>query len=290
MQESVLDQFEPELVIRASSLSTLFDCGERFKQQILLGKRLPSGAPSVIGTAVHRGTAEFDTARVNNLVPSLDAAIAAAADSARNPEHEVNWDDFRPGEAVDIAAKLTMNYCTDIAPGFTYRKVEMKLDHFDVIATNGLRMRFTGTVDRQYTEQITNDGDFDHLIPAYGTLDFKTGKQVVKADGSVNVAVSAAQLGTYELLELMATTTEHVPHILPAMIVAMPTAGKHKPQIKKVNNPRSLLIGNEQHKGLIDIAAEIYKHDLFVGNPKSMLCNPKYCAHYADCHWRLTGE
>ncbi len=290
MQEPVLDQFEPELVIRASSLAELFDCSARWEAKIIHGLRTPSGGASVIGQAVHRGTAEFDTARVNNLVPSIEDSIAAAADVARNPENEVRWDDFRPGEAVDIAAKLTMDYCTDIAPGFTYRKVEMKLDHFDVVATNGLKMRFTGTVDRQYTKPLIDDNFSPQWEMAYGTLDFKTGKTVVKADGTVNVAVSAAQLGTYELLELMASTTEHVPHVLPAMIVAMPTAGKHKPQIKEVNNPRSLLIGDDQYKGLIDIAAGMFKHGLFVGNPRSMLCGEKYCPIFHKCHWRLTGE
>jgi hypothetical protein len=284
MQESETE-FQPEIVIRASSLSELFDCGARWEAKYLRGMRIPSGGAAVIGTAVHKGTAVFDSARLTTEPPSIEEAIATAADAVRKPEQEVRWDDFRPSEAVDIAAKLTMNYCNDIAPGFTYRKVEMKLNAFDVVAENGVKMRFTGHVDRQYTQQLQPD-----METAYGTLDFKTGKQVVKADGSVNVAISAAQLGTYELLELMASKTELVPHVLPAMIIAMPTAGKHQPQIKKVNNPRSLLIGNEQHKGLIDIAAQIYKHGLFVGNPRSMLCGEKYCPAYGNCHWRLTGE
>ena len=269
----------PDMTIRASSLSELFDCSERWKAKYLLGMWMPSGPPATIGKAIHRGTAVFDTQRLLGSAPSVEDAVEAAVHEVRNPDGEVNWDEMRPAEAIDIAARLTLNYCTDIAPKFTYRKVEMKLDSFDVQASNGVVIRFTGHVDRQYT-----------LNDQYGTLDFKTGKQVVKSDGTVSVQLSAAQLGTYELMELMATNTEKVQHILPAMIVAMPTAGKQLPKAVKVNNPHTLLIGDEQNKGLIDIAAQIYKHDLFAGNPRSMLCNVKYCPAFNKCRWRLTGE
>lgn len=291
MQDPPTDK-EPDLIIRASSFSTLWDCSARFKAIYLEGKRTPSGAASVVGTATHRGTAVYDLARITEgATPSIGEAVEAAADAARNPESEVRWDDFKPGEAVDIAAKLTLKYCNDIAPLFTYRRVEMKLNSFDVSVDNGITIRFTGHVDRQYTQLMTPEFPEDDLHSnAYGTLDFKTGKQVVKADGTVNVAVSAAQLGTYELLELMASNTEQVPHVLPAKIIALPTAGKQQPKIVDVENPRNMLIGDEQHKGLIEIAADIYKHDLFVGNPRSMLCGEKYCPVYHNCRWRAQGD
>lgn len=278
---------EPDLIIRASSLSEYFDCSERWRQKYLLGKRLPSGAAAAIGTAVHKGTAVFDTQRLEGSQASVDDAVEAAAESVRNPDDEVNWDDVRPNEAATIAGRLTMNYCLDIAPQFKYRKVEMKLDALDIQATNGVLMRITGHVDRQYIEERSYEGVVDQH---YGTLDFKTGKQVVASDGTVKVSVSAAQLGTYELLELMASKTESVPHILPAMIVAMPTAGKQTPKVVRIDNPHKMLVGDEHNKGLLDIAADIYKHDLFVGNPRSILCNVKYCPAFDSCRWRMQGD
>jgi hypothetical protein len=221
---------EPDLVIRASSFSEIFDCSERWAAKHLEGMWMPSGAPAVIGTGVHAGTATFDTQRMLGIEPSTDEAVEAAAESVRNPKDEVNWDDVRPGEAIDIATRLTLNYCLDISPKFTYRKVEAKLKAFNVTASNGIVISFTGHVDRQYVE---ND--------LYGTLDFKTGKQVVAADGTVKVSLSAAQLGTYELLDIMAAKTEDQKPLLPAMIVAMPTGGKQR-SLRSINRAYCLSV------------------------------------------------
>lgn len=281
------NEIQPDLIIRASSLSTMFDCAARFKAEHLEGKRLPSGSAATIGTAIHAGTAVFDLARLAGEKPSAEDAVDAAVDAVRQPKGEVNWDDCRPAEAIDIAARLTNNYCHDIAPNFTYRKVEQKLDNLDVKATNGVVIRFTGHVDRQY---VLSQPDTHIDLLAYGTLDFKTGKQVVNAQGEVKVAMSAAQLGTYELLDMLSTRTEQRAPELPAMIVAMPTAGKQQPKAVKVSNPHKLLIGDEQHIGMIDAAAMFYKNDLWIGNPRSTLCNPKYCANFQKCWWRLTAE
>lgn len=270
---------EPDLIIRASSLAEMFDCSARWKAKHLLGLRTPSGAPAVIGTAVHAGTAVFDAPRVTGGKGDVGDAIEAAAEAARNPIGEVIWDDFRPSEAIDIAARLTNHYCHEIAPSFTYRKVEQQLDHMDVEATNGILLRFTGHVDREYAE-----GD------QFGVADFKTGKQVVAADGSVKVSLSAAQLGTYELIELMAAGTEGERPTLDAKIIAMPTAGKRDPKVVTVKKPHGLLVGDDEHKGMIDIAAAYFKDDLFVGNPRSMLCSPRYCPVFNDCWWRRTSE
>ena len=273
-----------DFAIRASSLAEYFDCGARWQAKYLLGMTMPSGAPALIGTAVHAGTAAFDTRRMLGDEASTEEAVEFAADAIKNPQSEVRWDDFRPSEAIEIASKLTLDYCRNISPGFTYRKVEMKLSAFDIKASNGVVIHFTGKMDREYVEERPDQED------RYGVLDFKTGKQVVGADGEVKVSLSAAQIGQYELLSLMATDSVKRPHLAPAMIVAMPTAGKQKPKAVRVDSPHRLLIGDNEHKGLIDIAADIYKHDLFVGNPRSMLCSKKYCPAFAKCRWRMTGE
>jgi hypothetical protein len=46
------------------------------------------------------------------------------------------------------------------------------------------------------------------------------------------------------------------------------------------------LIGDEEHPGLIEIAARMLKSGVFPPNPKSMLCSKKYCpAHAAHCRY-----
>lgn len=271
---------EPDFIIRASALSTLWDCPARFKAEHLEGKRLPSGAAATIGTAIHAGAAVFDTQRLEGKVASAEDATEAAAESIKNVRGDVQWDDCRPAEAIDTAVKLTNLYCQDISPQFTYRKVEMKLNNLDVVAANGVVIRFTGHVDRERAE-----GD------KIGISDLKSGKNIIASDGRVKVSSSAGQLAVYEMLTLLSDHTTQEQHLLPAQIIALPTAGKHQPKVATLaKQPYSLLIGDDQNKGLVDIAATLYKNDIFFGNPRSMCCHPSYCANYVGCRWRLTAE
>lgn len=270
---------EPAAVIRASSLADLFDCAARWEARNLLGKWMPSGAPALIGTATHTGTAVFDQARLDGDKPSVDDALDAVRDTVTHPNYEVAWDGTKPGDVMRIAADLTLHYCREIAPQFTYTAVEQTLDALDITASNGTVLRFTGTLDRQRVEGNQ-----------FGTIDFKTGKGVVSADGEVNTKHSGAQLATYELLGMMAADTLGTVSLLPALIIGLPTNPKRVPTIAPVYNPHKVLIGDAQRKGLIDHAAIMVKHGSFPGNPRSMLCSPKYCPIYKSCWFRFQGD
>lgn len=275
-----MSEKEPDFIMRASSLSTLWDCPARFKAEQLEGKRLPSGAAATIGTAIHAGAAVFDTQRMEGRIASVEDATDAAAQSVREARDGTRWDDCRPAEAIDKAVSLTNAYCQDIAPTFTYRKVEVKLNSLDVQTSNGVVIRFTGHIDRERAE-----GD------QLGVCDLKSGANIIAADGSVKVAAAAGQLAVYEMLTLLSDHTMQEQHLLPAQIIALPTAGKHAPRVATLNKqPYSLLIGDEQNKGLIEIAAAMYKNDIFFGNPRSMCCTPKFCAAFDQCRWRLIAE
>lgn len=274
------DTQQPDLIIRASSLSTLWDCPARFKAEQLEGKRLPSGAAATIGTAIHAGAAVFDTQRMEGKIASVEDATDAAAQSVREAREGTRWDDCRPAEAIDKAVSLTNAYCHDIAPTFTYRKVEVKLNSLDVKASNGIVIRFTGHIDRERIE-----------AEKLGVCDLKSGANIIAADGGVKVSAAAGQLAVYEMLTLLADHTMQEQHLLPAQIIALPTTGKHPPKVATLNKqPYSLLIGDEQNKGLIEVAAALYKNDIFFGNPRSMCCTNKYCSIFDSCRWRLTAE
>ena len=105
-----------------------------------------------------------------------------------------------------------------------------------------------------------------------------------------DVIAHADLTGDSYQLSVMASQTESRPHLLPAKIIAMPTGGKQTPKIARIDSPHKLLIGTPTRKGLIDIAAMYFKHDLWVGNPRSMLCSRKFCPIFNECHWRLTGD
>ena len=46
--------------IRASSLSDLFDCPARWEAKNLLNKRMPAGARTRLGTAIHEAVTQWD--------------------------------------------------------------------------------------------------------------------------------------------------------------------------------------------------------------------------------------
>lgn len=282
------EEREPDLITRASSLAEFLDCPARWQAKHLLGKKLPSGAPAIIGNGFHAGSAHYDSAILEGQKPSSDLigdAMEAAAETVRNPRDDVHWDDMRPAEAIDIAVKNVQMYCTDIASRFTFVEVERKLDNLDVIASNGVFIRFTGTMDRKRSEVVPIEPGLD-LIRT-GIVDFKTGKRIVTSDGKVNIQTAGAQLAQYELLDMMSAGTTAERNLLPAGVVAIPTAGKHGPKFATIDNPHKLLITEGGKKGVIDMVADIYKHDLFYGNPRSMLCNKKYCPIYDTCRWRF---
>lgn len=284
--------FTPDIWIRASSLSTLFDCPERWAAQHpqLGAMRMPSSAASAIGTAVHAGCEVYDMARLIRVRPSLGDALDAAVEKIDKPEYEVIWDDFNQRQAKSIATQLVQSYCTAFSSRFEFDAIEMDMDYLDVVAANGLKIRFTGKIDRRRVLRFKAVGD-QPARTRRGICDIKTGKKVILGDGSVNVQVSGAQMAVYELLELMSTNTLGKSDMLPVMIFAFPTVGKNQPAVSEIKEPpHRLLTGDADHKGAIDIAADMIKSGNYYGNARSMLCTPRYCPKHGNCRWQFTGE
>lgn len=272
--------------VRASSLAEIFDCPARW-QSIHLeggGPKFTSG-PAQLGTAIHAGTGAYDQAALEGAPITAEDAVDIAIATVRKPELEVRYDDqLSKGDAVNLAAMLTTRYIDVIAPQVVYEAVELQCESMVVSFQNGIRIELTGTVDR-----VRAVGD------ARGISDLKSGRAVVR-NGAVAVEKHIAQLGTYELLEVMAKQTTGTTMVLPAQIIALPTSGDAAPALGEVTRPSRILFGNEKHAGLLDVAAQMFKTGLFYGNPKSVLCGAKYCPAYKTCWWRgvttttTTGE
>lgn len=275
---------EYDISIRASSLPNFFDCNERWAAQVIHGLFMPSGSSAAIGTGFHHGTAVWDSDRVINVKPSLSAALDAVAESIEKPTQEVVWNDHTQAAAKDLAVTLVRNYTSDLTLQLDYDVVELPMDPIVVTAANGLRIRFTGQVDRRRM-RVMPDGTVRK-----GIIDFKTGKRIVRSDGTVNTQQSGAQLALYELLELMASGTLGKFNPLPAMVLGVPTAGKAKPAIAEIHRPHRVLVGDKDHVGAIDIIAQTVKTGAFFGNSRSQLCSNKYCPVFANCRWRFQGE
>jgi len=261
------------ITVRASSLPDLFDCPARWEAKHIKKMFLPSSSNATLGKAVHAGTALYDLSKLQGNPLSADEAAGAVVDAIHKPQEDVDWADESPQEAEKIAIGLHRLYCRQIAPAQKYVAVEAKCERLD-IADIGISL--TGTADRV---TMTDDG--------YGIADIKTGKTAVAADGTVKTQGSAAQIAVYELLAEQSTGRTIS---APAQIIGLQVAKTEKGQrvgTGKIHGARELLLGDAYTPGLLEHAAVILQRGLFPGNPRSMLCDKKYCPAHARCRWRL---
>jgi hypothetical protein len=288
-----------EILIRASSLPTMFDCAARWYAQNVEGLRTPNGGAAHLGTSLHHASAQFDLARVEEKPITTDDAVDLFVDRCKNPNEEdgeVVWDRAMPKQkAVDVGVRLTLNYCENHAPRYLFCAVEVRCEPLTIDMGDGVRITLTGQADRvRYVQPIDEpwwkhgDTDDGAQINKYGICDVKSGRRIVAADGSIAIDKHVAQLGQYELIQLLAHQKLGYKFTLPAEVIAFPTSGSRaEVSVATVESPSRLLLGDEaQPQGLLHMAAKMAKAELFPGNPKSVLCSEKYCPKYHTCWWR----
>lgn len=262
------------ITIRASALSDFLDCPARAEAKHLLGLRTPSGGAAQLGTAIHASTALFDRSALEGQGLTADETAGAAVDVIAHPEHEVVWDDdYTASEAERTAIALHHRYCAEIAPTQDYAAVEAKCERLEI---TDLGIALTGTTDR-----VSRHGD------GYGIRDLKTGKTAVRADGHVKTDGHRYQIGVYELL---AEHASGLPITEPAHIVGLQTGKTEKGQRVAVSEgiagARDVLLGDVESPGVLEMVAKMIHAGTFFGNPRSMLCGPKFCPIFQRCKFR----
>lgn len=258
--------------IRASSLPELFDCPHRWESKHIMGLRLPTSGAAQLGTAVHAGTAVFDQSRILSAGLTAEDAAGAVVDAIWHPDTEINWEDGSPKEAEPIALALHRKYCREISPQFEFTDVEAECRALEI---SDLGITLTGTTDRVY---IGPEG--------FGIADLKTGKSAVAADGTVKTAGHAAQVAVYELLAEQATGRSiDAPARIVGLQVAKTDSGR-RAAVGEITGAKDLLIGTEEQPGLLEIASRFLQSGVFYGNPRSSLCNKKYCPAFDACRFR----
>jgi hypothetical protein len=263
---------EPIATIRASAWSELFDCAYRFYWKNIVGLRSPASGAAYLGTSIHAGTAGFDSARLRGEPIRADDAVDISVNKLHNPDEEVAWDsDVSMSEVEQSAIALTARYCTDMAPKRTYKAVELKCEALDIDTEHGV-LRVTGTTDRI---RVLPDG-------REGISDLKSGKAAVGADGRATTKSHHFQLGIYTL---MAQQEAGRPMTAPAEIIGLQTTKQARVGAGEVADVLTPLLGDEEHPGAIQIAAQMVRSGLFPPNPKSNLCSAKYCPAFARCHY-----
>lgn len=260
------------VTIRASSLGELFDCPARWEAKHIKKMRLPTSAAARLGTAVHAGTALYDQSFLDGNPLTPDEAAGAVVDAIHHPDEDVDWDETSPREAESIAVPLHTLYCRQIAPQQEYVAVEAACERLTI---TDLGLTLTGTIDRVRVD----DGGF-------GIADIKTGKSAVSADGTVKTQGHAAQVAVYELLASHALDQDMT---APAQIIGLQVAKTDKGRragTGTIADARDILADDGESPGLLRHAASILHSGDFYGNPRSQICNPKYCPAYAVCRWR----
>lgn len=258
--------------VRASSWPSLFDCSQRWYWQNIVGLRMPSSGAAALGTAIHAGTAIFDTDRMAGGAGNAADAVDVARDALAHPEHDVQWDDgLTMPEADALAVKLTTRYCSEIGANRVYAGVELKCDALDIATPHGV-IRVTGTTDRI---RRLLDGRL-------GISDLKSGGRATEktADGGRRAVTKGhhIQLGIYTL---MAEQASGQPLDAPAEIIGLQTTKEAPVATGEIDDVKTPLLGSDDGQpGLIEIAAQMIGSGLFPPNPKSMLCSPKYCPAY----------
>ena len=264
----------PLVTVRASALPDFLDCAARAEAKHLLGKKCPQSPASLLGTALHRSTAVYDSSVIVGQGIKIGEAAAAAVDAIHNPTEEVAYgEDDNPHLLEDIALALHSRYCIEIAPKQNYVAVEVKCERLEL---SDIGLALTGTTDRV---RVVGEGN--------GISDLKSGKTAVRADGHVETKGHRYQIGVYELL------AEHgsgLPITQGGEIIGLQVAKTDRGQRVATSEPirgaRDVLIGDADSPGVLEIVAGMIHAGRFPGNPRSMLCGEKYCPIYNTCKFR----
>ena len=277
-----------DFTIRASSIAELVDCPQRWAAKYLMGERLPATAPAIIGTAVHKSTAEYDRSRLDKNEArwlSCDDTAEIVEEVLRDPPEEVNWGGVTKEKAKAIGIGCHSRYCFDVAPLQFYTHVEATLTEMpieiDLADGRTVTITLTGTLDRvrELAEEYEAPDGTPQFNVSYGIADVKTGGRALSQSPSRH----KAQLGVYELLAEHSLDTRIS---LPGQILALQTSANYEAAIKEVENCTAALLGNEYQKGLLHHAANMLASGDFYGNASSFLCSEKYCPAYDWCLFR----
>ena len=148
--------------------------------------------------------------------------------------------------------------------------VESVTKPFDIDCGGGVVIQLTGTLDRSRLVMGTTGASI---------ADLKSGSTAVQK-GVANTKGHFPQIGTYELLYAHTTGMQITGE---AAIIGLKTKGTPEVAEAPIRGARLKMVGNGEHRGLIEFAADMFRTGLFAPNPQSLLCSPKYCARWGAC-------
>lgn len=265
---------EKIISVRASSLPGLFDCGYRWEASNVLGMRKPASGAMALGTAIHKGTAAFDSAQLAGKPIKPDDAAGALVDHLKNPGEDVVWtdEDLTKQEAERIGLNLHTRYCTQVSPKLVFAAVELDVGQLVIdVPEQGVKVKLTGHLDRSRVIR----GQTRPRI-----ADLKTGGKAASKDGSAAVKGHGLQLGVYQILAeyRMGEPVDEV-----GEIIGMQTGSGAYIGRSTIKAPKQQVLGDDNTPSLIEMAANMLRTGLFYPNPKSMTCGERFCVRWSRC-------
>ncbi len=64
------------------------------------------------------------------------------------------------------------------------------------------------------------------------------------------------------------------------------TPEKQRIASAEVPGVRDILLGDSEQPGILEVASRLAHGEMTFGNPKSIMCSPKFCPNFNTCFWR----
>lgn len=256
--------------IRASSWPSLFACPYGWSLSNIDKRRGPTSRRAYLGKSIHKGSEIFDKAKADGSPVPYGHAVDVALTYFLHPNDEVidAPDDPDAKEMAKWITSMQYNYCAKIGAKRNFLMIEHRFEPV-IINTEHGKVQITGQVDRMYKDE-----------KGLGIVDQKTGKTVVKKDGSVETQAHALQMACYAIL---AETNLGQVMDRPSEIVGIKASHIGEVGCGFVTRGKEAILGDGTAPSLADIAAKMAKSGLFPPNPKNYLCSPIYCHHWEVC-------
>lgn len=254
-----------EITIRGSSWPELFDCPARWVAKHREGRSSWTSPESLIGTAVHAGSAVFDKARAQGAAIHPEDAVDVVEEAVRAGSAEVPWSagagEWTPRAVSRDAVDTYLRYsfaALELPPweDVEFRLAPLRFEFPEV----GVAITITGTGDRRR-----------RTATGYRVADLKTGR-------GFRAGANVSQVGAYAVATSAETGKPADGELLHATMkgvtaYAIPFAA-------------AAMLGDDETPGLIETAARMLGSGAMYGNPRSMLCSGKFCPVYQSCRYR----
>lgn len=261
-----------------SSLSTLQQCGEKFRRRYIEREFTPSSPAAVAGKVVHNSArASLLRKMETRALPSLEETMDRAADDFDNTwrggvmlsKEEADEGPAKvQARAKDMAVDLSGFHVGRVAPAIEPVGVERKI----IVKPRDSDIEINGIID------LIDNTPYGEVI-----RDLKTSTKSPNA----NAADTSQQLTMYAMIR-MAEVGKLPAALALDYLVRTPEKGlkKHVPLLTtRDGEDVRVLVAR------INTAVETVKRGLFVPtNPENWWCSAKFCDYYATCVYVRRGN